>query len=210
MSKPCLCDTLGAMTLGTTLRVGFFLPGAATLGSVLWLLVAIAPAFDVSPAHLANQAGLRSSVTSTQGLSVVLATAVAAYVLGVVVVMATFTFPTRRIIARIRRKRLEEIKRLNSSAPTTTEDNLARTLTPLFASPVARSGAEVGPPLQRRLELARLEFALSVARSRISPGAQSEIEYRRSTRQICAGMIPAVIISASAATVAQYSLAHQH
>jgi hypothetical protein len=51
-------------------------------------------------------------------------------------------------------------------------------------------------PRQTALDL---NIAVSLARKELSAAAQSEVEYRRSVRQVSLGMTPAVLISTAAA-----------
>ncbi|PWU56231.1 hypothetical protein DLJ47_06860 [Micromonospora sp. S4605] len=51
-----------------------------------------------------------------------------------------------------------------------------------------------------------LQLALTLARRDMSQAAQSEYEYRRSVRQMCVGISPAVVIAMTAAEISFWSV----
>jgi hypothetical protein len=136
----------------------------------------------------------------------------AAYVLGALVVQLTIHYPTRAMVETIRDERFNELVDLGavvargSAVTNPTAVSLRPAFTRRSGSPVQSPRRQVWPRLtgpavaSHELRHAR-SLALSHARVTAGTDLVREYEYRRSNRQVCMGLIPAVLLAAVAASV---------
>ncbi|MGW3608157.1 hypothetical protein [Micromonospora sp. NPDC005161] len=211
----------------------FLLPGAATLASGLWLTASLS-LVGADSTRWITQVTSPVGTGSLQAIVALLVLLGTSYAIGVVVVMGTFLWPTNFLIQNARISRLEKLRRLeDTAAGPNREQPTVSYLRHLF-KPNPKGPAEdprgqaeqtnavsdsvrvnwwtdpsrwwrqlFSPPPELPLDL---QLALTVARRDMSQAAQSEYEYRRSVRQICVGIAPAVVIATAAAEVWAWSI----
>jgi hypothetical protein len=202
---------------GAQLRVEFLIPGAATIASILWLVAEVGGALHAKPLSVAAQLLTQLGSGTGRTILTLLIVIASAYGVGVVTVMGTFVWPAKRLVESARARRMNTLQRLRKAMPDSA-CALTQHLGDLFASgtdpraparPTPRNWWTsdgrwwrqiVSTPRQTSLDL---NIAISLARKEMSASAQSEVEYRRSVRQVSLGIAPAVLISTAAAVIGE-------
>ncbi|MEV4659719.1 hypothetical protein [Micromonospora sp. NPDC049301] len=204
------------MKYGASLRIEFLIPGAATVAAAFWLLVVLGDAWGWSQHLRLARAVAASNSSSVHAILVLLVLLGLAYTIGIVVVMATFYWPTNRLVQNLRAQRLEMLGAVQVESQADGDQPLIGHLHRLFQDePWERRPESLAlrswwrsrrrwwhqlfaKPVSTRYDL---HLAVSLARSKMSAASQAEYEYRRSVRQMCIGIVPATVICVIAAEV---------
>lgn len=172
------------MELKPSVRAEFLVPGTATLVSAAWLVGTVSHLVGGDPSRAIADHVPAVANGTLQAVVLVLAAGSAAYAIGIAVVMATYDRVAKGLRGTRRELRREALldveRRLGPPAAGIAEADVAAWLINCYFK-----GND-----SRASELSRLVD--SIALDRMSPYALQEHDYRRSVRQVAAGMVPAV------------------
>ncbi|MFX0594017.1 hypothetical protein [Melissospora conviva] len=205
------------MKYGASLRIEFLIPGAATVAAIFWLMVVLGDAWGWSFHLRLMRAVAAYNPSSVHAILILLMLLSLAYTIGIIVVMATFYWPTNRLVQNLRAQRVEMLNAVQVESEDDGNRPLVGHLHRLFqngpgkAEPVSSDlGSWWGSRRRWWHQLFAkpastghdLHLAVSLARSKMSAASQAEYEYRRSVRQLCIGIVPATLLCVLAAEVA--------